>query len=191
MSTPTVKPMTRTEREELKRLARERARVAKADVDRRSADLKAVFEQQLIQHYEFDRDDVWKEAVNAAQEAVNDAAQVIADRCVELGIPRELAPTVSFEWVGRGPYAVKNEQGELRRAAYKRVEAMERTAKHEIDRRSLEIQTQLVAAGLTSERGIEFLASMPTPDELMPELDMSDLMQPRGLPRPDDDVIDF
>ena len=43
----TEKPMTKTEREELKRLARERARVAKHDATRRAADLKAMFEQEL------------------------------------------------------------------------------------------------------------------------------------------------
>lgn len=167
--------MTKGEREELKRLARERARVAKADAARRTADLKALFEQQVITLYDFNRDEVWKEAVDEAQKAAAEAQATIARRCEELGIPAEFAPTVSFAWQGRGRFLVEVEAADLRRAAYKRIEAMERTAKHEIDRRALEIQTELVAAGMTSERAIEFLASMPSVDSLMPPIDIATL----------------
>lgn len=181
--------MTRAEREELKKLARERARVAKADAARRTSDLKADFERQVVTHYEYDRDEIWKAAVEAATEAVERAQHEIADRCEQLGIPRELAPTLQFGWVGRGPYAVKNEQQGLRRAAYAQIDAMERTAKHEVDRKALEIQTQLVAAGLTSERAVEFLGSMPAVDDLMPPLDLLALTGGNGVP--DDDGIGF
>lgn len=180
--------MTKTEREELKRLARERARVAKADAARRSADLKAMFEQQIVEIHDYNRDEVWKEAVEVAQEAVTEAQQKIEQRCEELGIPRELAPGLGFSWVGRGQQGVAYRQSELRRAAYKRIEAMERTAKHEIDRKALEIQTQLVSAGLTSSRAVEFLAEMPAVDDLMPVLDIGEFAAPRALP-PGDDLL--
>ena len=166
------KAMTRTEREELKRLARERARVAKADAARRTADLKAMFERQVVTLYDYNRDDVWKAAVEEARKAAEAAQEQIAKRCVELGIPAEFAPSIDFSWVGRGKYMVEMETADLRRAAYKQIEAMERTAKHEIDRKALEIQTELVAAGMTSERAIEFLSSMPSVDSLMPDIDI-------------------
>jgi hypothetical protein len=184
--------MTKTEREELKRLARERARVAKADAERRSADLKASFEYQVATYYEYDRDEVWRAAVEAAKEAVEDAVERIEERCVELGIPRELAPTLSVQWVGRGPHAVASRQTELRRVANKRIEAMERSAKHEIDRQALEIQTQLVRAGLTSAEAVAFLEGMPSVDSLMPALDVRELTEGTGRPPdPDDDDIVF
>lgn len=176
----TTKEMTKGEREELKKLARERARVAKADVDRRSADLRAVFEQQVAQEYEWDRDEVWEKAVIEANNAVKAASEVIADRCVELGIPRELAPHVRFEWIGRGQHAVAQRQSELRRAAYQRIDAMARTAKQEIDRSSLEIQTQLVRAGITSDAGIQFLEGMPVVEDLMPAIDMTQITDGLG-----------
>lgn len=167
--------MSRAEREELKKLARERARVAKADAARRSADLKAMFEEQVVTIYEYDRDDVWKDAVEAAEQAVEEAQEKIVERCQALGIPRELAPYLQFGWVGRGQQGVRQRQMELRGAAYKRIEAMERSARHEIDRSALEIQTQLVAAGLTSDDAVAFLGAMPTVDALMPAMDIREL----------------
>lgn len=170
-----TREMTKTEREELKRLARERARVAKRDAERRTADLMASFERQVVTVYDFDRDEVWKAAVEAAQEAVDKAQEQIMERCGELGIPRELAPRFSAHWAGGGERAVRQRQGDLRRAAQKQIEAMERTAKHEIDRKALEVQTELVSEGLTSGRAIEFLQAMPTVESLMPELDVGAL----------------
>lgn len=170
-----VKPMTRTEREDLKKLARDRARVAKADCDRRTADLKAMFEKQLIAVYDYNRDEVWKKAVEEASKAVDAAQEEISRRCEQLGIPAELAPRVTFTWERTGPYAVASQQQGLRRAAYKRIEAMERTAKHEIDRRLLDIQTELVTDGLTSGRAVEFLRSMPSVDALMPEINLLEI----------------
>lgn len=169
----TDRTMSRTEREELKKLARERARVAKADASRRTADLKALFERQVVTLYDYNRDEVWKGAVEAAEAACKIAQEQISARCVELGIPAEFAPTIDFSWQGQGKYMVEMEQADLRRAAYKQIDAMERTAKHEIDKKALEIQTELVAAGLTSDRAIEFLATMPSVDALMPPVDIS------------------
>lgn len=183
------KPMTKTEREELKRLARERARVAKRDAERRTADLKAMFEQEMLTHYDYNRDEVWKEAVEAAKEAGSIAAAKIAERCEELGIPAGFAPQLSVSWHSQGPMAVQYEQGEIRRAAYKRIDAQERAAVAEIDRAALEIQTNLVRAGLTSETAVAFLDAMPSVAELMPPVVMDELeTQPkrRGLGMGDD-----
>lgn len=169
------KPMTKTEREELKRLARERARVAKSDAARRTADLKAMFEQELLTLYDYNRDDVWREAVEAATKAGEEAARKIAERCEELGIPAAFAPTLHVTWQSQGPAAVQFEQADIRRAAYKRIEASERLAAAEIDRAALEVQTQLVRAGLTSDAALGFLDSMPSVAELMPPVDLDDL----------------
>ena len=175
------KPMTKGEREELKRLARERARVAKADANRRSADLKAMFEQELLTLYDYNRDEVWKQAVADAEVAVKAAQVKIAQRCEELGIPAGFAPTVAFSWQSQGPVAIAYEQADIRRAAYKRIEASERGAVAEIDRKTLEIQTQLVRAGLTSDTAVGFLDSMPSVVDLMPVVDLDELET--GRPR--------
>lgn len=189
MSEPEQKPMTKGEREDLRRLARERARVAKSDAKRRSSDLKAMFEQELLTHYDYNRDDVWKEAVEEAKKAVDEAQEKVAQRCAELGIPAGFAPRLAFSWQAQGPVAVAFEQNDLRRAAYKRIEASERTAVAEIDRQLLEVQTQLVRAGLTSDAALGFLETMPSVDELMPSVDLAMLERPerkRGLGMGDD-----
>jgi hypothetical protein len=181
--------MTKGEREDLRRLARERARVAKSDAKRRSSDLKAMFEQELLTHYDYNRDDVWKEAVEEAKKAVDEAQEKVAQRCAELGIPAGFAPRLAFSWQAQGPVAVAFEQNDLRRAAYKRIEASERTAVAEIDRQLLEVQTQLVRAGLTSDAALGFLETMPSVDELMPSVDLAMLERPerkRGLGMGDD-----
>lgn len=175
MNAPEPKPMTKTEREELKRLARERARVAKADAHRRSADLLSMFEQELLTIYDYNRDDLWREAVEEASAAVKIAQEKIARRCEDLGIPAAFAPSVSFQWQAQGPVAVAYEQADLRRAAKARIEASERLAVAEIDRHTLEVQTQLVRAGLTSDAAIGFLDTMPSVTELMPAIDPADL----------------
>lgn len=169
------KPMTKGEREELKRLARERARVAKQDTQRRTADLKAMFEQELLTMYDYNRDEVWKDAVEAAKKAGEEAAHIIAVRCEELGIPAAFAPRLTVNWHQQGPAAVNYEQADIRRAAYKRIEAQERGACAEIDRAALNVQTELVRAGLTSDAAIGFLETMPSVAELMPAVEISDL----------------
>ncbi len=182
--------MTKGEREELKRLARERARVAKADASARTADLKASFEEHVSAHYMWDQDEVWEKAATFARDACVEANKTIKERCIALGIPANFAPEILFQWAQRSPrWEVKQTQDELRRTAYKRIEAMERMAKHEIDRACLSVQTQLVRAGLTSDAAIGFLEGMPSVEALMPALDIRELTV--GQLPPADEGISF
>jgi len=168
--------MTKGEREELKRLAREKARVAKADASRRSADLLASLEHQIATEYQWDQEVVWTQVTQEVAEAVGLANERIAERCVELGIPAEFAPSLSFSWNARSPrWEVQSSQQLLRRAAKARIDALERTARHEIDRATLDIQTQLVREGLSSEDAIAFLERMPSLAELMPAFSLAEL----------------
>src|SRR5262245_42497663 len=117
--------MTKTEREELKRLARERARVAKADAERRTADLKAAFEHQIVTFYDYDTDEVWAELQATLKQQLDEANEKIAARAKELGIPDQFRPKVSMFWHARDPRVdVARSQDEIRRAAFKRLEAM-------------------------------------------------------------------
>lgn len=167
--------MTKGEREELKRLARERARVAKHDAQRRTADLKAMFEHQLADAYSFNSEETWSKAVVIAREECAAAQERISERCDALDIPTAMHPVVTFDWQTRGPYAVAGQQQNLRRVAHARIAAQERSAIAEIDRSALEIQTNLVRAGLTSETAIEFLSTMPSVNDLMPPVNMDEI----------------
>jgi hypothetical protein len=171
--------MTKGEREELKRLARERARVAKHDAQSRTADLKAMFEMQLSEAYSFNSEEVWSSAVQIAREECATAQAKISERCDELGIPSAMHPVVQFDWQSRGPFAIAGQQQNLRRAAHQRIAAQERAAIAAIDRAALEIQTNLVRAGLTSDAAIDFLSAMPSVNDLMPPVNMDELEEPK------------
>lgn len=179
--------MTKGERTELQKLARERARVAKAGARRRTADLKASFETEVVQIYDYNRDETWKEAVDAVKAALVDAQEKINERCDELGIPKELAPVVQGSWYGgpgdhRGRAGAEQRIGEIRRAAFKRIDALERMAIEEIDKAALRVQEQLIMDGLTSDAAKAFMESMPTPEELMPQIDVQELLEQGNRP---------
>ena len=57
-----------------------------------------------------------------------------------------------------------------------RLDAMEKAAQTEIERASVEAQTQLIADGLTSDAAKDFLEALPSATALMPELDATALL---------------
>jgi hypothetical protein len=181
MSTPTVAPtMTRGERTELAKLVRQRAKVAKDQAAQRAAELRADFEQQLAEIYKPEQDPIWKELHSRALDVVVEGKKQLAERCRELGIPESFATHQKLLWSGRGENASVQRRTELRAVATSRIDALLKTAKAEIERVSVEVQTRLVADGLTTAAAQQFLAEMPTVEVLMPRLDVSEI---RGLLR--------
>ncbi len=170
--------MTSAERNDLQSLIRQRARLMKTEVKQRRLELMADFERQLSAVFSYDQDETWKGAHALAEQAVKDAQVVIEERCRELNIPKEFAPTISMMWFGRGQNAVRDRRAELRTAAKARLDALEATAKTEIERISVNGQTDLIADGLTSEAAQAFLERMPTTESLMPVLELN---QVQGL----------
>jgi hypothetical protein len=173
----TAKPMTKSEREDLARLIRNREKVMKAAAVQRSAELLAEFEQQMASIYSYDQDEVWKAATEAAAAAVAVAQQTIAARCGELGIPARFAPYVEFSWRGRGENAIGDRRAELRRVAKTRVDAIEKAACTKIEMLCLDAQSQILAHGLTSASAIEFFDGLPKVEVLMPPLEMASIEQ--------------
>jgi hypothetical protein len=150
--------MTKGEREDLQRLVRHRERALKSAARERSAQLLADFENQMGQEYSFDQDEVWPQAAVAAKQEVDKAQERVAARCRELGIPRQFAPSLYFEWHNRGyGNAIKARRDELRRMAQTRIEAIERQAIVQIELNSVEAQTEIAKAGLTSAAAVAFL----------------------------------
>jgi len=84
--------MTKGEREDLQRLIRQREKVLKSAAKQRSAELLADFENQMGQQFSFDQDEIWERAVKSAEPVVRRAQEQIAERCRELGIPKQFAP---------------------------------------------------------------------------------------------------
>lgn len=164
--------MTKQERAELTSLIRKREKVLKLHAAERSAAMLAEFENQIVQAYSYDQDEVWKRLAEEARAAVEGARAEIAKRCEALGIAREFAPDMSVHWHGRGQNAVKERRDELRRAAKSRIDALEREAITNIEKMSLEAQTQVIASGLVSDDAQKFLKELPDMALLMPPIDL-------------------
>ena len=174
MTTP-AKRMTNADRGELLSLIRKREKVMRAAAVQRSADLLAEFDAQSAKIYHWDEDATWAKAKEEAEQAVADAEKVIAARCEALGIPREFAPGISFAWHGRGHNAVNSRRTELRRAAKSKIEALEAHAVAQIEKISLQSQTDLLTQGLETDSAKLFLNSMPNMQTLMPSVQVADM----------------
>ena len=168
-------PMTRGERTDLGTLIRRRERLLKTAAKQRALELMADFERKISAVFSYDDDETWKAAYASAEQAVDEAKVVIAQRCRELGIPPEFAPDIDVAWYRRGQNASKERRSELRRVAKTEIDALEARAKTEIERVSVEQQTTLISDGLTSEAAQAFLAQMPTAENLMPLLELEQI----------------
>lgn len=169
--------MTKGEREDLQRLVRQREKVQKSAARLRSAELLADFDNQLAAEYRFDDDAVWAEAARQAKAAIDQAQAEIAARCRTLGIPDEFAPGLELAWSHRG-YGnnVKARREELRRAARSRIEALEAGALVAIESASVDAQTRLALAGVTSDAARGFVDSLPAVEGLMAKLSLDEIM---------------
>jgi len=174
----TTKPrMTARERSDLQALVRQRARLMKAQAKQRALELQAEFEIQLQGHFAYDQDEVWKAAYAECAKVVNDAKAVIHQRCRELNIPDKFAPSLDLCWWRSGANATKTARADMRREAKMRIDALESAAKTEIERYSVETQTELIAEGLTTEAAQAFLEKLPSAESLMPVLELNQVSQ--------------
>jgi hypothetical protein len=168
--------MSKSEREDLQRLIRQREKVLKSAAKQRSAELIADFENQMGQEYAFDQDEVWAKAVEVADREVNKMQKQIAARCRELGIPDRFAPSISLDWHHRGyDNAIARRRQELRLMAETQIEAIEQKAIVQIELSCLEAQTKIATAGLTSDVAKHFLEELPSVPSLMPALSFAEV----------------
>ena len=163
--------MSKSEREDLQRLVRQREKVLKAAAGQRTAELVADFKNQMGQEFSFDQDEVWSSATKLADAEVQKAQATITARCRELGIPDRFAPRLSLGWVHRGyDNALASRRNELLGMAKAKVQALEAKALVDIGIECLDAQAKLASAGLTSEAAQAFLASLTPIEKLMPKL---------------------
>ena len=160
--------MTRSEREDLQRLIRQREKVLKSSAKQRSEELLADFENQMGSEYSFDQDEVWAKATEAAEREVKKAQAQVAARCRELGIPDRFAPSLSLRWRHRGyDNLIDSRKAELRRMVQTQIAAIERRAIVEIETSCLDVQTKLAVAGCTSDVARAFVDNLPSVETLM------------------------
>ena len=169
--------MTKGERDDLIRLIKQRERVAKTAAAQRSAAMLAEFEQQITAVHKFDKNEVWKAAVDATVEAARKANEEVAAEAERLGIPEEFRPKLSFHWERRGENEYRERREELRRLAKAEIDALEKVARVQIESESVQAQTEVIANGLNSAAAIEFLNKLPAVEAMMPALDVSDIQR--------------
>lgn len=168
--------MGKGEREDLQRLIRQREKVQKSAAKARSTELLADFENQISAEYSFDDDAVWAAATKAAKSELTKAKERVEARCRELGIPKQFAPTLTLGWHHRGyGNALAERRAELRKAAQAQVAALEQQAIVRIEQASVEAQTEIAIAGLTSDAARAFIERLPSVESLMPPLSYREL----------------
>lgn len=168
--------MTKGERGDLLSLIKKREKVMKTMAAERSAEMVADFEAQAAKIYSFNDDAVWEKAKQEAAAAVRVAQEAIEERCRLLGIPKEFAPGLEMGWYGRGENAVAGRLAELRRAAKRRIEAIEAEACSRIERMSLDAQAELLSQGLDTEAARAFLdAAKADMAAFMPSLQVAEI----------------
>lgn len=174
--------MTRADRDNLARLARSRGKLAKSGIAARCAALRSDVEEQLSARYEF-TDERWSAITADARNALAQADAQVAAACRASGIPENLRPALSMSWSGRGENALSARRAELRKLAGARIDEMARAAELRIAESVLNVETQLVRAGLDTAAAAEFLTAMPTPDQLLPQIDVAELSPGGAEPR--------
>jgi hypothetical protein len=168
--------MTKSEREDLQRLVRQREKVLKSAAKQRSAELIADFENQMGQEYSFDQDEVWAEAARVTKAVVDKAQEQIKARCREIGIPDRFAPGLELGWRNRGyENLIAKRRTELRLMAQKAIAAQEQKAIVQIELSCLDAQTNLATASLTSDAARGFIETLPAIETLMPLLSFAEV----------------
>jgi len=176
--TVTTVGTTRAERDDLQKVARMRAKIAKADVAVREAELLADAEEKLSAVFSA-HDAAWREAQKIADEAIAAMNRRVAEVCDARGVPRSFRPSAGLYWSNRGENGTAARRAELRKRAQTRIAASGKAAKLAIERAEAQVLTEIIAGGLTSDAAREFLESIPTPEQLMPPLTVAELERGR------------
>jgi hypothetical protein len=165
-----VPRMIAAERNELKTLVNERARLAVTQVRALAADRLVELNRQLAASWaieDFEIGEMWKEL----RQIADTANTKIAARCDELGIHPDLRPRTAF---GRSPID-STRRAQLRQMAKDENDAAIKRATHQIDTWKLQARTELVRDGLTSGAAVGFLENIPAPADLLPATTADDL----------------
>lgn len=168
---PQARKLSRQETHDLGMIIKERTKVLEAHAEEQATACLADFEKKLSAIYEYDQDEVWKAATEAAMEEVRRAQEKIDRQCEKRGIPKDLAPQLKLAWEGRGQMKAASRRDELRRVAKAEIAAMKAAAMVKIHKQSLDLRTQVVAMGLMTPEATMFLESLAPVDDAMTSLD--------------------
>ena len=172
--TVTTVGTTKAERDDLQKVARMRAKVARDTVAVREAELLADVEQQLSEIYR-SNDEAWEGSTERIQAVIDEENRRVREVLDARGVPRSFQPQHGRYWAGRGENAFPQRRAELRLRAQTRIAANGKAAKLAINTAEAQVLTEIIAGGLTSDVARAFLESIPTPEQLMPPLSVAEL----------------
>ena len=175
--------MTRSDRDDLAKVTRLRAKVAKASLDTLALDCRAEVEAQLSAIDQTD-DERWRVITADAKRLIEEADAKVAAICAAHGIPDKFRPELHLSWFGRGENASAARRGELRRLAYARIDADRKAAGQLVDTWAADTLTALLAGGLSSADAKAFLEALPSPEALLPSVRITPELEIHAAPHP-------
>lgn len=160
--------MNKTERDELRRLIRARFKVLRSDVELRKAELLNELDQEIAARFA-DDDKRWKDATFVIEKIRREANGQINDVYREL-IGKDEYGTgqdhnlVSIRYIGQ-PH---NNRGHMRNRGQAAIDARCRAALLELERREVELLSDLATSALESAEARTFMGRIPTVTDLVP-----------------------
>jgi hypothetical protein len=175
--------MSKNEREELGRLLRQKARVAKAHVKLRKKDQMADFAEKIAAKYDpvdLGLETAYNEALETGRRMQDQINAGMDARLEELGVAKHFRGrglTVVVMWEGRGENSTASRRVELLRVAQTAADAAEQRAIVAIDTKVLQLEELLTRSQLRSHEANRLLESFPTVESLLPPLDLTDVLR--------------
>jgi hypothetical protein len=169
--------MTKAEQANLLRLGKLNRDGAIAEARRHTAEAAADFAMRLAARFSFDQRDAWAELMRTAKSHVSEIDHRLAADCARLGIPAAFRPSIDICWFSRGENASKERRAELQRVHATRLIAIERAAIEEIMAGHRRFETKVLTATISTDEGLEQLATMPTAEQLMPRINYESIQR--------------
>jgi hypothetical protein len=167
--------LSKSDRDALIQIAKERARQGDREIDARRKVLIALVLDQVTAEYSA-RDELWAGAIAEIEEMEAKVNAQIRDTLARWGIPAKHAPRHIGGWLPRSSeYADRNRRAELTKLAEARLDGIIAQAKAKSQAGWLDIRERLITEGLDSDEARSLVAAMPTVEQLLPPLTIEDL----------------
>lgn len=160
--------MNRTERDELRRLIRARFKLLRSDVEQRKAELLAELETTITERFAAE-DKAWADANFLVEEAAREANRKAND--IYRGLFGERWGNPHTDKMIVYAAEVKHPKGDrtaLRIEGMKTIDAKVKAALLELERREVDLLSDLATTALESAQARAFMGRIPTVSELVP-----------------------
>jgi hypothetical protein len=161
----------------LLRIHRTNMKAAKATIMARGAGMKARYEMQLDAIYPPDGDPIWQAELEAAVKACEPHIQRVNARSDELGIGEKFRPRLTPpSWSYGGAQLFTNLRNDMRRVAHVQIDAKLKSDVEMMERQGSAWETEVISNGFVTPAAAEFMAKLPTIDQLAPPWRLEDVV---------------